>query len=113
MAHPQNSPRGLFSKPLLIPTGKGVKFNDYSASSDLLTADSTGVVVAGKVKVSGSKRVGANSTGFIFDAASAKPATRSSAKWGFITNTTGVNGILLNTTGTTWKYVNVTSVLPT
>ena len=110
----RNSPRGLFAKKRFVVTPSGgVQFNDYSATVDLLTADSTGLRVAGQLRVSGQKRIGANSTGFIFTAAASKPAVRSASKWAFITNSTGVNGILINTTSTTWKYANVTSVLPT
>ena len=112
--HPLNSPRGLHAKKnYRVTASGGVMFDDYSTSTDLLSADANGLVVAGKVKVSNAQAIGANSTAFVFAAAAAKPSTRSAAKWGFITNSTGENGILINTTGATWKFANVTSVLPT
>ena len=112
MARAQNSARGRFQKNVIaFPTSMGVVFNAYSESSNLLTGDSTGLVVAGAVKVSNKKYVSANSTGFIFSAAAVKPTTRSTSKWAFITNSTGVNSLAINTTGTTWKFVDMTSVL--
>lgn len=124
MAHPQSSPRGLFAKKRLdigsqqltynstaLVLSGGVKVSNKANAT--LTGNSTGLIVAGQVRVSNAAYVGANSTGFIFTAKAAKPTTRSSSKWTFITNSTGVNGIAINTTGTTWKFANVTSVLPT
>ena len=112
MARAQNSAKGRFQKnAVVLPTSMGLVFNAYSESSNLITGDSTGVVVAGAVKVSDKKYVSANSTGFIFSTAATKPAARSSSKWAFIRNSTGVNSIAINTTGTTWKYVTMTSVL--
>jgi hypothetical protein len=133
--HPQTTPRGLWAGAYVV-SSDGMFFSPYSTTTALvdsnstallvaggvrvsgqanamLTGNSTGLLVAGQVRVSGQKYVGANSTGFIFTAAAAKPSTRSAAKWAFITNSTGVNGISICTTGTTWKFVNVTTVLPT
>lgn len=181
MAHPQNSPRGLWAKNLRVPTDGGLYLASYSTSSALLSANSTGVVVAGSIKVSNKTNgyisanttgvvinaglkvsdkanavltgnstglvvvggvkvsnaanavltgnstgivtnaqikvankqyLSANSTGFIFGAVAAAPAARSSAKVAFFTNSTGANAVMVNTTGTTWKYLNVTTVLP-
>jgi hypothetical protein len=80
-------------------------------STAVISGNSTGVLVNGKLRVSGVGYVGANSTGFIFTAASVKPTARSAAKWAFFTTSTGVNSLAINTTGTTWKYVTMTSVL--
>ena len=53
MPRPQNSPRGLFAKQRVsVPVSKGVMFEDYSTSADLLTANSTGLISAAGVKVS-------------------------------------------------------------
>lgn len=133
--HPQTTPRGLWAGNMIVGS-TGLTFSDYSTSTVLLdanstallvaggvrvsgqanamlTGNSTGLLVAGQVRVSGQKYVGANTTGFVFSAAATKPTTRSAAKWVFYTNSTGVNGILINTTGTTWKWANVTTVAPT
>ena len=53
MAHPQGSFRGLFQKKGLIVGGDGVIFTDYSSSTALLDANSTALLVAGGVRVSG------------------------------------------------------------
>lgn len=147
------SPRGLFAAYRLqvVQEGSGVVTNIDTNSTALtidrgiqlngkttarITGDSTGVVLAGKVKVQnaaggllganstslllpGGVRIGAtlsllaNSTGF-YQAAmpAAKPSTESVAKLTLVTNSTGVSGLAINTTGTTWKYFNVTSVIP-
>lgn len=110
---PTNSPRGLWAASKLRIGSGGVIHTAYANTTALMTANSTGLLVAGQVRVNGQKYIGANTTGFIFTAAAAKPTTRSSAKWAFYTNSTGVNGILVNTTGTTWKWLNVTTVAPT
>lgn len=114
MAHPQNSPRGLTTKVRhSVPSAGGVMFEAYSASANLLTANSTALLVAGQMRVNGARYVGANSTGYLFTAQAAKPTTRTAGyRWTFIQNSTGVCGIAINTTGTTWKFANVTSVLP-
>lgn len=113
--HPNNSFRGLWAKEeFIVPGAKGVMFETYSESSNLLTANSTGLVVAGGVKVNNKLHVRANSTGFSFGAVAAKPSARTAGyNWSFLTNSTGVSAVMLRTTGTTWKYLNVTSVLPT
>lgn len=114
MAHPQNSFRGLHAKTQYRVGASGVIFEDYSATTALLDANSTALLVAGQVRVSGAGYIGANSTGYLFTAETAKPSTRSAGyNWAFLTNTTGVSAVMLRTTGTTWKYLNVTSVLPT
>lgn len=158
MAHSQNSPRGLWAKNLRVPASGGLYLADYSTSTALLSGNSTGVVVAGGIKVSNKANgyitgdttgvvlnaglkvsnkanavltgnstgivtnaqikvanklyFSANSTGFIFGTKTAAPSARSSAKVAFLTNSTGANAVMVNTTGTTWKYLNVTTVLP-
>ena len=181
MAHAQSSPRGLWSKSMHLPVSGSWIMDDYSTTSGLISANSTGVIVAGGVKVSNKangyitadstgvvtnagikvsnkanavltgnstglvvvggirvsnkanavltgnatgivtnaqikvadkKYLSANSTGFIFGTVAAAPSARSSAKVTFFTNSTGANAVLVNTTGTTWKYLNVTTVLP-
>jgi hypothetical protein len=136
MARAQNSAKGRFTKKsMVVPTGGGLIFGAYgSGASNLLagnstgltvaggvrlsgqanatlTGNSTGLIVAGGVKVANQKTVSANSTGWIFTAAATKPATRSAAKIAFLTNSTGKNTIMVNTTGTTWKYLYLTSAI--
>ena len=101
MAHPQNSPRGLWAK------------NRLDIGDNEITHDATGIVLSAGIKISNKQSVTANSTGFIFSTVAAKPAARSSAKWAFFRNSTGVNNLAINVTGTTWKYVSVTSILIT
>lgn len=134
---PINTPRGIFVKDnigISANSGNGFYFFGYSTTTVLvsanstgltvaggvkvsgqanatLTGNSTGVVVAGAVRVSNAKYISANTTGFVFTAAATKPSTRSASKWAFITNSTGVNSIAVNTTGTTWKYLSLTSTL--
>lgn len=136
MARAQNASKGRFSKQAveIAASGGGILFTGYSTSSDLITANSTGLVLAGGVKISNKanayitgnatgvvfnaavkisdkKYVSANSTGFIFTAATTKPATRTTAKWAFYTNSTGISGLMVNTTGTTWKFARMTATL--
>lgn len=102
---PQNSPKGLFIKRQL-----GVTNSTGNVTN--LTANSTGLVLDKQIKLSNAQQLGANSTGFILGSRANKPATRSSAKIAQLTDSTGRNAVMVNTTGTTWKYLNVTSVLP-
>ncbi len=54
MAHPQNSPRGLWEKNTLkVPTGGSIGFDSTSRT---ITADSTGIKV-------GSRYISTNTTG--------------------------------------------------
>lgn len=109
--HPQSSPRGLWAKLNLdIPTGGGIKLHAYSDSSNLLSGNSTGLVVAGKVKLNNSLYIGANSTAYIIGKRTAVPTTRNLGGIVFVSNSTG-SMLAINTTGTTWKYLNVTSEL--
>jgi hypothetical protein len=107
MPHAQSSPRGLFAK-------KQINLNDSTGNVTQVKANSTGVVLDRGITLNGARSIRANSTGFGFTAQAAKPSTRTAGfRWTYIQNSTGVAGIGINTTGTTWKYVNVTSVLPT
>lgn len=109
MAHPQSSIRGLFQKSGFIVGADGMIFSDYSASSALLDANSTGLVVAGKVRLNNAKYMGANSTGFVLETASALPSTRVVGGMVFIDNSTS-KVLAYHSTGTTWLYVSGTSV---
>lgn len=54
MAHPQNTPRGLHSKwRYSVPVGMGIMAEDYSTTTDLLTASASGLKVAAGVALSG------------------------------------------------------------
>ncbi len=54
MAHPQNSPRGLFQKKTVkIPSGGAVQFESASKS---ITANSTGIMI-------GTRYISTNTTG--------------------------------------------------
>jgi len=127
MAHEQNSPRGLWAKKRIdivgsssdtitgnstgIVLGAGIKISNQANAT--ITGDASGIVVAGAIKISNKKSISANATGLILPTSAAILTTRSSCKFAVLTNSTGQNAVLINTTGTTWKYVNVTSELPT
>lgn len=102
MAHPQNSPRGLFAKHAVrVPTGKGLWFDNYSTSAALINADATGVSIAAAGVKSSSP-------------ASALPGDADRAASAvFISDGTGRVAIGLNTSGTTWRYLATTSKYPT
>lgn len=54
MARPQNSPRGNFGKHRIeVGAADGLYFNDYSSSSALIDANSTGLKLAGALYLSG------------------------------------------------------------
>jgi hypothetical protein len=69
--HPNNSPRGLWAKTAGMVGADGLKFTPYSTATALLDSDSTGLAVAGGVKVGTTIRIGStavtiskNSTGY-------------------------------------------------
>lgn len=99
--HPQSSPRGLFAKKkIMVPASGSLLFNDYSSSTGLLSGDSTGLKVAGSIKVAGKANavIGGNSTGITVTAIKLNSTTRH-----LKANSTGIliNGRYLstNTTG--------------
>ena len=125
MAHPQNSPRGLFAKQaILVEEGVGILFGDYdTGSSALLTASASGLEVAGSVKISGqtlatisgdARGLSLSGSSILFSAPSdAIPSgvDRAATLW-MVSNSTGF-AVTVNTTGTTWKYLNTTDAQPT
>ena len=112
MSHPQNSPRGLFTKKdFRVGTSGHVYFDSY-ATTALLTANSTGLLVAGSVRVSGKRYISANSTGFLPQTTATIPSARSlTGRFAFIKTAAGTGAIAVNTTGATWKYLRVTSTI--
>lgn len=129
MATAQGSPRGLLYKngiKLVNSTGSvqmtpnasglvldgGIRISDKAGGQ--VSANTTALILPGQVRLGATKHIGGNSTGYLFTAVAAKPSTRTAGyNWTMITNSTGVSGIAIRTTGTTWKFVNLTSVLPT
>lgn len=74
MVKPLNSPRGLFGKwayKVTSGTYHGIYFDAYSASSALLSGNTTGLVLAGGVRVSNKSTavITGNSTGIILSGA--------------------------------------------
>jgi hypothetical protein len=101
MAHPQSSPRGLWTK------------NRIDIGSNQLTGDSTALVLNAGVKVSNARYITADSTGFILTAEASLPGSVDGGnQFTLISNSTGV-ALAVNSTGTTWKYLNVTTDQPT
>src|SRR3990167_4789094 len=101
MARSQNAPRGLFAKKRIdVIAGGSVYVHDYSSSTSLLSADSTGLQVAGGIKVSRKANavITGDSTGLTLVAALFSGTTRA-----LRANSTGLimNGRYLstNTTG--------------
>ena len=100
MAHPQNSPRGLFAK------------KQVDIGSQSLTGNNTGLKVEGGLAVSnGSKYLTGNSTAtMIIPTVTALPTARQVGGLAFVSNSTG-KMLAYHSTGTTWLYLNKTSVL--
>ena len=135
MPRAQNSAKGRFAKTVIqVPTAGSLHFEAYHATTSLVSADSTGLVLAagikisnkaagvitgnatgivlvGGVKISNKQTLTANSTGYISSVVAAKPSARSAAKLAFYTNSTGINALMVNTTGTTWKFLRATATL--
>jgi hypothetical protein len=110
MARPQNSAKGRFAKSVVeIAAGGGLPFATYG-SSNLLSANSTGLVLAGGVKISNAFQLRANSTCALLPTVTAKPATRQVGGLVFVSNSTG-KMLSYHSTGTTWAYLAKTSVL--
>ena len=100
MAHPQNSPRGLFAK------------NRIDVGSNQLTGNSTALILNAGIKVSNGLTVTANGSSLSSDLV-ALPGDLSTGNLAFGENSTGATFVAVRTTGTTWKYLNVTVDLPT
>ena len=122
--HPQNSPRGLFSKQAIkVIEGDGLFFDDYSKRTAILTADTNNLQVRGGIRVSAKTKgvitandigLSSNGSGVVFSAPGAgiPSSVDRGAALHISSNSTGV-ALALNTTGTTWKYFSVTSVQAT
>ena len=122
MAHPQNSPRGLFAKnridvgaSQITGTATGLKFNlglALSDETDYITQNSTAVVLPTGLALSGqSDYLTANSTApLLFPTTAALPSTREVGGIAFVSNSTG-KMFAYHSTGTTWLYLSGTSVL--
>ena len=103
MAHPQNSPRGLFTKQAIaLPVGKGIYYEDYSSSTALINADARGLSLVGSGVKFSSPRV-----------SSSLPSTDLGASLRMVVNTTGETALAINTSAGRWKYFAVTGVLRT
>jgi len=64
MAHPQNSPRGLFSKKRVsFPSGANLFADNYSATTSVMRFNSTGVKVPGITLNNTSRVITSDSTG--------------------------------------------------
>jgi hypothetical protein len=129
-AHPQSTPRGTWTKKRFdvgaqqltdgvtyLNLNNGIRISGLAGG--LLTADASQVILPGGVKISnaagGALTANANATVFPLaiqlTATSADPSARvGPGAVKFESNSTGAM-LALNTTGTTWKYLNVTSVL--
>lgn len=133
---PQNSAKGSFAKQrIIVPVGYGAMFGSYSESTDLLTANTTSLLVAGSIRLNGqansvmtgtssgvqltaglalsgkTRYFTANSTAeLIVPTVSALPATRVLGGVAFVSNSTG-KSLAFHSTGTTWVYTSKTSVL--
>lgn len=119
MTHPQNSPRGLFSKKAIEITGasftNNLAFNSTGAkltgglylsnkTSKVMTANSTGFISSGSMSVSGQTATGklsANSTALLLPATGVQMAALTTLK--ITSNSTGIKigarYISTNTTG--------------
>ena len=79
MARAQNSFRGLFAKQRIdVASGGSIYAGSYSSSTSLLSADSTGLQVAGGIKVArkANALIDGNSTGLKIVAALVNGTTR-------------------------------------
>lgn len=115
MAHPQNSPRGLFAKARIDAGSQGLTFNSTALiltggirlndkASGQLTSNSTGVNFPGAVFLTAQATVGklsANSTAILLPASGVQMAALTSLK--ITSNSTGIRigarYISTNTTG--------------
>lgn len=104
MPHPQSSWKGLWAKQRYDVA--------YSGGSQAITADSTGVILSGQIKVQNAAYIGHDGTSYLFSTRTALPQARhANNRVAFIKDSTGRFNIGINTTGTTWKFLRVTSVI--
>lgn len=85
-------------------------------STAQLTQDSTGLIAAQGVKLNAALRLAGNSTGIITVSDGDTAGLAGNISAGDVQigkNSTGASFIAVRTTGTTWKYLNVTTALPT
>lgn len=123
MARPQNSIQGLFAKnridigtmqmtanttALLVSGGLRL-----SGKSKTLTMNSTSLKFDGPIQLNSGITLNANTTGLLPGSVSALPGNVQFDGFAFIKNSTGNVALAINTSGTTWKYLNVTTKLPT
>lgn len=102
MAHPQNSPRGLFYKQNLGITDGGKFYMDgFAKSTGILYGTEVGLVTAG----SGVK--------FSSPSSAIPSSVDRGASIHMVTNSTGYAALAVNTSATRWKYFAVTGVLRT
>ena len=97
----QNSPRGLVAKQrYAVVAAGGVEFGSYSSSTSLLSADSTGLQVAGGIKVSRKANavISGDSTGLVV-VGKVKVANKANALIGG--NSTGLTLVAALFSGTT------------
>jgi len=111
----QNPAKGLLTKNRYkLSAGGQIWAGDYSTSAKALDFDSTGLVLAGGVKVSNKQTLTADSTGIVFGnpVSSLPGSVDGGVQVAAGSNSTGVF-LAINSTGTTWKYFNVTVNQPT
>ena len=103
MAHPQNSPRGLFRKKNIgVVDGGNLYLEGFAKTTGILYGTEVGLVTAGSgIKFSSPR------------SSSTLPSANRGASLCMIVNTTGETALAINTTGATWKYFAVTGVLRT
>lgn len=101
MAHPQNSPRGLFQKKNIgISDGGAFYMDGFAKSTGILYGTEVGLVTRG--------------SGVKFKSpSSAIPSTDRGASIHMVSNSTGERALAINTSAGRWKYFEVTSLLNT
>lgn len=94
--------------------GGGIIVSD--AAGGVITANSTSLILAKDLKINNVLNLNGNSTGIILVSGTDTAGLAGNIAAGNIqigTNSTGATFIAVRTTGTTWKFLNVTAVLPT
>jgi len=85
-------------------------------STSQITQDTTGIILAGPLQLNAALRLAGNSTGIVTVSDTDTAGLAGNIAAGNIqigANSTGATFIAVRTTGTTWKFLNVTTVLPT